>query len=391
MKTGLIISGATHLALFLVAMLNLSFFNVEPKEVPQVTEVSILTEEEFAQSLQQDAPDLMTDMSAMFQPTAEANDAERPDDAIAPEQTEMDVTEAPSERDSDADLSAVLIPVADPDVEVNAVVIAAPTFEAPPSPTMGLGTEGNTAVPTFGASSAPRSAPRIDAFAAPALPNFSTTSDRTVEEATPDENVPDPVEEQPAESQPDSVAEILPEAQPDGSDSAAPPRASTPPRRSNRIAEIQEAIERADNPVEEPEIVEAVDGAVDDLLAGLEEDAPESPTTIKLTQAQQRSISSAVGTALERTWNLINIRAKPNFERLIVRVEVILNADGTIVEGSVRPIEPSNPQGDFEDAYRAARSAILQLGRFDIPAADIPEGIKLTLVFDPSKDLAGLN
>ncbi len=391
MKTGLIISGATHLVLFLVAMLNLSFFNVEPKEVPLITEVSILTEEEFAESFRQEAPEILADMAAMFQPTTEANDAERPDDTIAPEQTEMDVTEAPSERDSDADLSAVLIPVADPDVDVIAAVIAAPTFEAPPSPVMGLGTEGNTAVPTLGVSSAPRSAPRIDTFTAPALPTFSTTSDRTVEETIPDETVPEPAEEDPAESQPESVTEIIPEAQEDGSDSAAPPRASTPPRRSNRIAEIQETIEQADNPVEEPEVVEAVDGAVDDLLAGLSDDAPESPTTAKLTQAQQRSISSIVGTALERTWNKINITGKPNFERLIVRVEVILNADGTIVEGSVRPVEPSNPQGDFETAYRAARSAILQLGRFDIPTADIPEGIKLTLVFDPSKDLAGLN
>ena len=237
MKTGLIISTLVH-GIFLLLVI------VEPiwKSPPSsneiiINEVTLISAAAFDASLSDSPiiPDAI--IAAMTQPIVEVDDTQRPEDAQAPEVTEIDVTEAPSERDVDPDLSAVER-LTQPEVAVETAQPTAPSILSQMSPAISSGVEGSSPSPLFLAAPQPRAAPRIDSFSAPALPDDARASDRAVEAAEPDETATETVDETTAKALPESVTEIVPEAQPDVPPSAAPPRATRPPRRSANVARV---------------------------------------------------------------------------------------------------------------------------------------------------------
>ncbi len=390
MKTGVIISALVH-GIFLLLII------VEPmwKSPPSsneiiINEVTLISAAEFDASLS-DSPIIPdANIAAMTQPVVEVDDALRPEDAQAPEVTEIDVTEAPSERDTDPDLSAVER-LTQPEVAVVTAQPTAPSILPQVSPAISSGEAGNSPSPLFLTAPQPRTAPRIDSFSAPALPDDARVSDRTTEATTPDETATETVEETTAEALPESVTEIVPEAQPDVPPSAAPPRTTTPPRRSSNVAKTADAAEHAARAAEEAAKRVTEEAAIRELLdaavAEAAAQAVEEPTTVALTGGQRQGIIEAVS----RNWNKSIVIGKENFEQLVIVLEVSVAPNGMIVPGSVKPLEPANPQGDFEVAYEAARRSVLRAEVIPLPAGQYPEGVRLELTFDPALNVAGFN
>ncbi|MCK4862090.1 MAG: hypothetical protein KAS85_09290 [Rhodobacteraceae bacterium] len=382
MKTGVIISALLH-GIFLLLII------IEPRWRPPshsediiINEVTLISAAEFDANLS-DSPIISdANIAAMTQPVVEVDDATRPEDAQAPEVTEIDVTEAPSERDTDPDLSAVER-LTQPEVAVVTAQPNAPSILPQVSPVISSGQAGNSPAPIFLAAPQPRSAPRIDSFSAPALPDNARVSDRTTEATTPDETATETAEETIAEALPESVTEIVPEAQPDVPPSAAPPRATRPPRRSANVERAAAAVDDAVREAEEAAIRELLDAAVAEAAV----QPVEEPTTVALTGGQRQGIIEAVS----RNWNKSIVIGKENFEQLVIVLEVSVAPNGMIVPGSVKPLEPSSPQGDFEVAYEAARRSVLRAEVIPLPAGQYPEGVRLELTFDPALNVAGFN
>ncbi|PCJ77004.1 MAG: hypothetical protein COA53_02000 [Rhodobacteraceae bacterium] len=391
MKTGAIISALIH-GIFLLLIIVEPMWKPAPRSTEIViNEVTLISAAEFDanQSDSPVVPDI--NIAAMMQPVAEADDALRPENAQAPEATQMDITEAPSARDVDPDLSAVER-LAQPEVAVETAQPTAPNALPQVSPAISTGQAGSSPSPLFLSAPQPRSAPRIDSFSAPALPDNARVSDRTTEATTPDETATEVAEETTAEAQPESVTEIVPEAQPDVPPSAAPPRATTPPRRSANVAKAAEAaqeVEHAARAAEEAaDRVAAEEAAIRELLdAAVAEAVVEAPAAATLTGGQRQGIIEAVS----RNWNKSIVIGKENFEELVIVLEVSVAYNGLIIPGSVKPLDPANPQGDFQVAYEAARRSVLRAEVIPLPAGQYPEGVRLELTFDPALNEAGVN
>ncbi len=383
MRTGVIISALLH-GVFLLLII------VEPMRSPPsrpddviINEVTLISAADF-DTPQSDSPFIPdANIAAMMQPVVEADDATRPEDAQAPEATEMDITEAPTARDTDPDLSAVER-LKQPDVAVVSAQPAAPNIMPQVSPAISMGQTGSSLSGSFMPSSQPRSAPRIASFSAPALPDNARMSDRTTETTTPDETATETAEETTAEAPPESATEIIPEAQPDVPPTAAPPRAATPLRRPSNVERVAEAVNQAMREAEEAAIRELLDAATAEAATqAVEEPTPVAP----LSGGQRQGIIQAVS----RNWNKSIVIGKENFEQLVIVLEVSVAPNGMIVPGSVKPLEPANPQGDFQVAYDAARRSVIRAEVIPLPAGQYPEGVRLELTFDPALDEAGFN
>lgn len=346
-----------------------------------INEVTLISTAEFDASLSNSPIIPDANISPMPQPQVEVDDAAHPEDALPPAVTEIDVTEAPSERDVEPDLSAVEF-IPQPNVAVETVQPNSPSILPQVSPVVSTGEVGNAPSPVFLAAPQPRAAPRIDRFSAPALPDDARVSDRNVEATTPDETATETAEESVAEALPESVTEIVPEAQPDVPPSAAPPRATRPPRRSANVEKTAQAIDQAMREAEEAAIRELLDAAVEEAAAQV----IEQPAA-QLTGGQRQGIIEAVS----RNWNKSIVIGKENFEQLVIVLEVSVAPNGMIVPGSVKPLEPASPFGDFEVAYEAARRSVLRAEVIPLPAGQYPEGVRLELTFDPALEIAGIN
>lgn len=379
MKTGVIISALAHGIMLLLVFLEPRWKSPPRSDEIIINEVTLISAAEFDASLSNSPIIPDANISPMPQPVVEADDAARPEDTQPPAVIEIDVTEAPSERDLDPDLSAVER-VPQPEVAVETAQPNMPSILPQVSPVVSTGDVGNSPSPIFLSAPQPRAAPRIDSFSAPALPENARVSDRNVEATAPDDTATEAVEETTAEALPESVTEIVPEAQPDVPPSAAPPRATRPPRRSDNVARAAEAIEQAVREAEEAAIRELLDAAV------AEAEVVEQPAH-QLTSGQRQGIIEAVS----RNWNKSIVIGKENFEELVIVLEVSVAPNGMIVPGSVKPLEPTSPFGDFEVAYEAARRSVLRAEVIPLPAGQYPEGVRLELTFDPALNAAGVN
>ena len=115
--------------------------------------------------------------------------------------------------------------------------------------------------------------------------------------------------------------------------------------------------------------------------------AVDEPTTVALTGGQRQGIIEAVSA----NWNKSIVVGKEDYEQLVIVLEVSVAPNGLIVPGSVKPVDPANPTGDFVVAYDAARRSVLRAEVIPLPAGQYPEGVRLELTFNPAFEVAGFN
>ena len=384
MQAGTLISGTMHSALIVATMLGGLDWWQESLPEPRITTVTLVQAAEL--DVQSSAPPQvpMAEINQIAQPEISADAVETPSLETAVNQTEIDQTAAPDTADASPDVSGLLQPD-DPEV-----VVVAPTVDSMLAPNEAApdifqpalaGNELNAPV-SMNTPPPPRNAPRIDTSAAAmppldALPNTDSTPEVTndagpqVEEPQQDAGAPEA-----------ATTDITPDGQDDAQISAfAPEIASRPPRNPRRASVTIPA------PAQEDEQI------IDAVAAALQQEAQEATQTAPPEVADLSGPARAViGDVVSQKWNMNNIIGQENYEQYVVRIAVEVSAGGRVE--NVTPLEPANPTGIFEIAYRAARSAVLQADRaggIPLPEGKFPNGVRLVLRFDPASGEIGFN
>lgn len=394
MKQGILISGIGHAVILLMVVFGVPWVTPEPPAQLQVTEVTVMSEDEFAAAVSSAPIVPQFDPTELQAPQAEANDALRPDAEAEVTKTEIDVAAEPSEADQEADLSAFENLMVQPTARVDSTPITMPTITPEPTieplradqpPNRSPGGFDNAPKLTQVDRPVPRASPRIDSTPDIAPPEDAKRGDQRVEAVetapveTPEETPIEKVEEVEAQAPEESVSSIEPEAREDAEPTSAPATAALPLRRSSSFKVPKPA------PEPEPEKQPEDTGAADDLLSAAIAEAVESASAAPAVEGPPLTAVDIIGLnlAISNCWKVpVGIQG---LEELVVVLGMNLSLDGYVI-GGIRLVEPKViPDGRFQVVYDAAAQAIKECEPYALPAESYDYWKELELVFDPSQ------
>ncbi len=333
MQTGTKISGALHVGCIGLAVFGVDFFDSADSTPIQISEVSIISSDEFA-TLQTTAPE-----------TA-------PEPEKAPELNEP----KPEPR------------------EEKAPEIVQPEKPAEPKP------EEQIAI----AAPEPTPAPRIDKQSAPKPDVNAKEAETVVKETAPDdsaekaEQVKEPKQEQAPK---EAATEIVTEAEKPSE--YAPTTSSVPRSRPKNIKPKIAEIEKPE-PKEEPVKEEPKDNTADEIAKALaqaekeaQENKPAVPVGPPLTGGEREGLVLAV----QKCWNVpVGLQ---NADDLSVVIGIELNPDGKLA-GAPKLLEPSGtPTGALKQAFEAGRRALIRCAPYDLPKDKYEQWRQIEVVFNP--------
>ncbi len=327
MQTGTKISGALHAGCLGLAVFGVDFFDSTDSTPIQISEVSIISSDEFA-TLQTTAPETAPEAEK----APEINEP-KPREEKAPEIVQPE---------------KLVEPKPEPEEQV---AIAAPE---------------------------PTPAPRIDKQSAPKPDSSAKEAETTVKEAAPDEAA-EKVEEAKQEQAPKEAAtEIVTEAE--KLSEYAPTTSSVPRSRPKgikpKIAEVE-----TPEPKEEPK-----DNTADEIAKALaqaekevQENKPAVPVGPPLTGGEREGLVLAV----QKCWNVpVGLQ---NADNLAVVIGIELNLDGKLA-GAPKLLEPSGtPTGALKQAFEAGRRALIRCAPYDLPQDKYEQWRQIEVVFNPEK------
>ncbi|WP_154444446.1 hypothetical protein [Halovulum marinum] len=429
MRTGWKISIGLHLAAIAAGLFVVPYQADRLRDVTRVTEVSIVTAPPGAQGQAppppEDAPPppeaaprvADTQVASIDAPEFSADAGPPPAADQAPSETVQDLIEDPSARDGEADLSALLEQVAQPEVAVDVDApaesdtqpdAAPPAMAAPADSGLDNRTETPRG-PQLAAPPAPRAAPRIADFTPPAPPSPPAQRDATPE-ASPDEIEQAAAQPPEPPAQAPESAPAPPSEQESGAEQGnALLRSTAPPARPRnfetqiaaaeqareeqaRAAEAERARRAAEEERRRAEAEAAAVAAAVSAAAEQPQSAPSSapasappaaaaevPQGPPLTAGEKDALRLAV----QRCWNVPAGLANAEDLRVVVAVE--LAPDGRII-GAPRLIEPtSSSRPEIRVAFEAARRALLrcQAGGYQLPREKYAQWKNLEVAFDP--------
>lgn len=340
MKTGLYISGGAHAALILWLLFGSLFLSEPEEDLLQVSEVSILSSEEFA---------------ALSAPEA------APVAAVAP------VT-------SPAAPARPVAPVPEPEP------VAPPMPEPEPTP---------TPVAPEPPEVAPVDIDRVAPDAAPVPSPEAEIAPVVQDEAVASETGDEPQPEAPATAPEAATTEIVTEA----TDTAdlAPTASMRPPARPTR-PEPAPTPEAEPTPTPTPEtaatdpVADAVADAVAEAIAGTQTgtapSAPQStgPTGPPLSRGQMNALRVAVGTC----WNVGSLSSEALQTTVVLAVS--MNPDATPDINSIRMVSfTGGTEAAARRAYETARRAIIRCGAtgFNLPREKYEHWKEINMTFNP--------
>ena len=274
---------------------------------------------------------------------------------------------------------------------------APPPTEAPPAPEPAPSADEPGATLLTDDSPRARAADLVAPTPAPPAPPEAAPDDSVQELAAPSDQ---PVETPPADeaTAPEEAGDVLASEaldEPIPDEITAPTEAETPgtqlsrspvpPARPDRPVRTAEA-EPAPTPAETaPE--DAQSAAIDDLLAGLEDEAPaptpaaapDLPVGPPLTQGERDGLRLAV----QRCWN---IDPGSPAASVVVTVGFSLDQQGRVDQGSIREMAANGPDTARDDAFQRARRAILrcQGEGYDLPVEKYAQWRDIEVTFNPA-------
>lgn len=427
MQKGWIISITLHLVALAAGLFAIPYEDDRDRDVSRVTEVSIITapqgSQEQAPPPPENAPQVDEQIASIAAPEFDPDAGPAPEADQAPAETVQDNIEDPSARDAEADLTALLEEVAQPDVAVD---VAAPDeAAAAPDSAPAMAMPGDTGLdnrnetprgPQMAAPPAPRSAPRIADFQPPAPPTPPSQRD-TQPASTPEETETAAAEPQP-EAQPEEASPAPPSEVESGAEEGNALRRSTAPRARPRNFETQLAEAEADRKRQDEEARiataeqrereeqqaqaaadarrEAEAAAVAEALASAQNEVQDAaPTSDPMTPPGNITQELPVGPpmtqgekdalrlSVQRCWNVPAGLANASDLRVVVAVE--LSPNGQIV-GQPRLIEPADAsRPEIRVAFETARRALLrcQGSGYDLPQEKFAQWKNLEVAFDP--------
>ncbi len=322
MQTGTKISGALHIGAIGLIAFGGSLFSEPPSDAIQISEVSIISSEDFA-AMQSTSPD------------------PSPDVATAPKIETPELT-----------------------------VEAAPQIEQPQEQTPTPEEE----VAILAPAPSPAPAPRIDTQSAP-KPDINATEAQTPqEEATPDENGTEVAKPTEAQAHIETATEIVTEAE---KPSEFAPTTSTMPRTRPRD------LAKVNTPKPEVKPV-AEDNTTDEIAAALaaaeaESNKPAVPLGPPLTGSERAGLVLAV----QQCWNVpIGLQ---DADDLAVVIAIELSRDGKL-KSNPKLIEPAGtPTGTIRQAFEAGRRALIRCAPYDLPVEKYEQWRQIEVVFNPKE------
>ncbi len=361
MRTGTRLSAVGHGVLIVLAIFGLPWFGPRERPPIRVTEVSFVTEAEFA-AAQASAP--------AEAPRAEAAPplmpAPRPA-AAAPE---------PAAPDPVAE--------AEPQPEEAVAALEPPATEAPPEPPARITPKIVTLDPPK-AATPPREqpAPRVEPEPVPAPPEAIRPAETPKPAPAPDPKVAERVDETPAappEAGPEPAAEAVPVAPQALRTSGrpkprrgnvAPPKTPQPDKQAEAVlaALQQNATPPSATPATKP--------------ARTQPTAPAAATSLPVGPPMTGAEKEGLKLAVQRCWNVpAGVR---DASELKVTVGAELAADGTVITASIHLVEPKPvPDGRFQQAYEAGRRALIRCSPYsDLPRDKFAEWRTIEVVFNP--------
>lgn len=372
MQTGTKVSAIGHGALIALAVFGLPWFGPRERDPIRVTEVSFVSESDFkAAQAASDAP--REETAPATPPRARPAPAPVPAPAPASEVAE-EAPEAP-----DQQVAVLQPPPAEaPRIEPRIVTVEPPTAAAPPA----------------------RPAVRVE-------PDETPPPEESLRPA----EVPVPVRA------PEPAAEVEPEETPAAPEAAAPaPAPEAVPEAPLALVTSTRPLARPDRPQRKPDEAETVMAALkrevekeqQRRVATPEKPAPKpaakpaaKPAPAEDERPASQGTSTAAATSLpsgppmtgaekdglklavQRCWNVpAGLR---DAQELKVTLAAELNADGSVVNASIRMIEPNPaPDARFKSAFDAGRRALIRCSPYaDLPREKYGQWRNIEVVFNP--------
>ncbi|SMR71228.1 hypothetical protein SAMN04488030_0855 [Aliiroseovarius halocynthiae] len=346
MRKGLYISTAAHGALILWVLFGGVFAWDRDEELVQVSDVSFISEDEFAAlsapKPETNAPDATSAPAPRPEPSPEPEPEPVPEPAPMPEPEPTPEPEPEPEPD----------PIPQPEAEPAPV-----TETAPPAP-----------------------APRVAPEAAPEPETPAEDAPDPTEAVAPEpspEAEPAPEEVAPA-APPEATTEIVTEAEePVEEPSAAPATSQRPksrPARSKPVAAQPETPPASD--------ANDVANTIADQVAGGTQDAPAQD--IPLGPPMTRGEKDGLRVAVSRCWNVGSLSTDALSTTVVALVT--MNRDGKPENISLESWDGPS-QAAANTAFQAARRAIIRCGArgFDLPAEKYGQWREIEMTFDPEK------
>ncbi|MEM8842408.1 MAG: energy transducer TonB [Pseudomonadota bacterium] len=365
MQLGWTVSGVGHVTLFLALLFGGLFRGDSIPEAISVSDVAIISEEEFAAlSLPGASPEPQTDVPDVTPPTDSETPPETPSEDSAPslpEVSEVEEPEAPDEPE-----------VAVPDPLPEAVAVdTAPPVQVAPSEQDGTSLERD-------AVAAP--APRVAAIPQVAPPPDVETAPDVVPETTPEpapEVDPEPEPDDPAapEAASDRIVTEAEEEQTYAPASSMRPR-SRPARPVSQAATEPEP-EAEPEPAQENDTDDAVAAALAETETQSEAPARSGPP---LTGGEKEGLRVAIS----RCWNVGSLSTDALGTTVVVAVE--MQQSGQPITGSIRLVSSSGGSATGErQAFEAARRAIIRCGTqgFGLPVEKYDQWREIEMTFNP--------
>ena len=358
MDSGPLISGIGHGALLAWALIG-GLFSRAPEDTFEVSEVSIISAEEFAAlSAPQPSPDAEQSIPTPQQPEIEDTPPETPQIETPPEVQQPPAEETPPPAEEAPEVVQTPPPVAEVDDTPP---------EAPQPPT-----QDNPVVLAPPAETAsPRPAPRVAPTPAEAPPPDTEVADEVREQATPDADTQAQNEPDEATAPEEATDAIVTEA--DEPPSSAPTSSARPSARPKRPTR---PVETADTSTSD-----AINAALADVQA---EDNAQSQSSAPTGPPLSGGEKDAFLVDVRRCWNVGALSTAALETKVVVRFE--LAQDGKPNVGSIRMTgSEGGTQASAKQAYEAARRAIIRCGAsgYNLPIEKYEQWKIVNITFNP--------
>lgn len=346
MKTGVYISGAGHVLVFLWIAIGGFFVAREPFEPVTITDVTIISEEDF-QAAQPSSPQTAEAPPGLASPEADAS-------ASAPAVPEQPETPAPPP-------AAAPAPPAAPDTPPDPV--EAPPPQPAPLPEVAEGDPGATEIVQDAPELAPEQAEVIADQVTEAPEPEVDTSDAAQSEVAPEAST-EPIEEEvqeetaPEEATTQVVTEADETSNQAPTQSVRPGRKPTPP--PTPAPQETEVAEPAPEAPAVPGLQDLIEDAVTEANTGnavADNANPGGGTGQPITRAEK----GAFILSIQRCWNVGALST--DALKVTVTVGFTMTPDAKPETGSIRLVNAEGGTGAAVDrAYEAARRAIIRCG-----------------------------
>ncbi len=375
MNPGTIISGTAHAALILFALFG-GMFGRDRLPPPDVAQVSVISEEDFAALTR---PDVAEEQTPATEPPMAALEVPDPPETPAPE------PEPAEEPAPDPEPAAEVEPEPEPMPEP-APPAPPEITEADPAPPAPPASDDRPVAPV----DVPRPAPRVSTEATPPPPPEAEEAPAVMEAPDPEpvEAPEEVVEEETPTAPPETAEEIVTEADRPTQVTNAAPDGTVRPR--GRPTPPAPPAETPTAPRTEPTTSTAasdnVNEAAQEAIAGLEqllEQAPQEglPAGPPLTEGEREAFRLAV----RQCWNVDTGSQASN---VTVSIRFEMTQDARVVTSSIRQTDASG--GDaaaINAAYEAGRRAILrcqnQDGGYNLPVEKYGQWQEVEVTFNP--------